>query len=359
MALKEKITNLANENNYPSITISLNTHRTHPDSEKDAIVLKNLLSQASERLSSEFDKREIEPILDKLSQIEDEVNINYNLDSLHIFISKDTKEIIKSPWPTQEDTVHITDSFAIKPLIKAYNRSEEYMILLVSQSGVRLFETIDNAITSEIKNEDFPTSEKPPISADPEIRSDAKKADNVLREFLNKTDKALVKVYNETGLKTICICTETNYVRLMEVADRPDAYQGYAAIDYNNTEPHQLAGQAWEIARSHQKAEIQDSIDEIKEAVGQGMVITDLQEIFRAAKEGRGELLIAHESYRQPVLVHDEFTIELAEDGTEPGLVDDITSNIAWEVLSKGGRAIFTQNDEIKELGEIALKTRY
>ena len=359
MALKEKITNLANENNYPSITISLNTHRTHPDSEKDAIVLKNLLSEASERLSSEFDKREIEPILDKLSQIEDEVNINYNLDSLHIFISKDTKEIIKSPWPTQEDTVHITDSFAIKPLIKAYNRSEEYMILLVSQSGVRLFEAIDNAVTSEIKNEDFPTSEKPPISADPEIRSDAKKADNVLREFLNKTDKALVKVYNETGLKTICICTETNYVRLMEVADRPDAYQGYTAIDYNNTEPHQLAGQAWEIVRSHQKAGIQDSIDEIKEAVGQGMVITDLQEIFRAAKEGRGELLIAHESYRQPVLVHDEFTIELAEDGMEPGLVDDITSNIAWELLSKGGRAIFTQNDEIKELGEIALKTRY
>ena len=70
-------------------------------------------------------------------------------------------------------------------------------------------------------------------------------------------------------------------------------------------------------------------------------------------------MLIAHESYRQPVLAHDEFTIELAEDGTEPGLVDDITSNIAWEVLSKGGRAIFTQNDEIKELGEIALKTRY
>jgi hypothetical protein len=359
MALKDKITDLANEKNHPCITISLNTHRTHPDSEKDAIVLKNLLAEASNRLSSEFDKKEIEPLIAQLGQIESEINVNYNLDSLHIFLSKDTKEIIKSPWSTQDDTVHITDSFAIKPLIKAYNRSEEYMIALISQSGVRLFEAVNDAVTSEITNEDFPTSEKPPISADPEVRNDPKKVDDTLREYLNKMDKALVKIYNETGLKTVCVCTETNYVRLMEVADRPDAYQGHTAIDYNNTEPHQLASQAWEIVRKHQKDGIQGSIDEMKEAVGQGMVVTDLQEIFRAAKEGRGDLLIAHESYSQAVLIRDDYSIELAEDGTEPELVDDITSSIAWEVISKGGRAIFTKNDEIKDLGEIALKTRY
>ncbi|MCE7042295.1 hypothetical protein [Dyadobacter sp. CY312] len=58
-------------------------------------------------------------------------------------------------------------------------------------------------------------------------------------------------------------------------------------------------------------------------------------------------------------MIRDDYSIELAEDDTEPELVDDITSIIAWEVISKGGRAIFTKNDEIKDLGEIALKTRY
>jgi hypothetical protein len=359
MALKDKITELATHNNYPSVTISLNTHRTHPDSERDAIALKNLFSEATDRLNSEFEKREIQPIMDQLRKLESEIDVNYNLDSLHIFVSKDTGEVIKSPWKTQEDIVHITDSFAIKPLIKAYNRSEEYMIALISQSGVRLFEAINDAVIKEIKNEDFPTSEKPPISADPEVRNDPKKVDDTLREYLNRMDKALVKIYNETGLKTICICTETNYVRLMEVADRQDAYQGYTAINYNNSEPHQLAAQAWEIVREHQKKGIKDSIDEVNEAVGQGTVITDLQEIFRAAKEGRGELLIAHESYSQAALVHDDLSIELVEDGTGTEFVDDITSTIAWEVISKGGRAIFTNNDDIKNLGEISLKTRY
>lgn len=41
------------------------------------------------------------------------------------------------------------------------------------------------------------------------------------------------------------------------------------------------------------------------------------------------------------------------------GVIDDITSEIAWEVISKKGRAIFTTQDELKSLGEIALKVRY
>lgn len=69
MALKDKITELATENSYPSVTISLSTHRTHPDSEQDAIVLKNLISQATDRLNSEFDKREIQPVLDQLQTV--------------------------------------------------------------------------------------------------------------------------------------------------------------------------------------------------------------------------------------------------------------------------------------------------
>ena len=44
-----------------------------------------------------------------------------------------------------------------------------------------------------------------------------------------------------------------------------------------------------------------NAIKEMQEAVGQGKVITDLSDIFRAAKEGRGDLLIAHDDFHQAV----------------------------------------------------------
>ncbi|MCD8263876.1 MAG: hypothetical protein LUD02_06705 [Tannerellaceae bacterium] len=55
----------------------------------------------------------------------------------------------------------------------------------------------------------------------------------------------------------------------------------------------------------------------------------------------------------------DERTFELADEPDAPGVNDDITGDIIREVFLKQGRVVFTCSDEIKELGNIVLKTRY
>ncbi|MEO7317168.1 MAG: hypothetical protein ABIW47_18405 [Ginsengibacter sp.] len=69
--------------------------------------------------------------------------------------------------------------------------------------------------------------------------------------------------------------------------------------------------------------------------------------------------MIVHQDVVQPVMMNSERTFNLIQDPSTPEAIDDITSNIAWEVLSQKGRIIFTSQDEIKELGNIVLKTRY
>lgn len=357
--LKEKLAKLAEETNNPCLTISLNTHRTFPDNAPDRILLKNLCKDAEDRLTATFEKSAIAPLLEKLKQIHGEIDENYNLDSLHLFLSNDTKEIIRSAWPTPEDKVSISDSFAIRPLIKEYNRSETYLVLLLSQSGVQVFEALNDAIVDEIKNEDFPFDESTYFHTDSKKISDPKLADNMVREYLNKVDKAVLKLHHETDLNVVVVCTEDNYSRLMQVADKPSVYLGYANIDYNNTSNHQIAQQTWEIIKGIQQNRRADAITEMKEAISQGKVLTDLQEIYRAAKEGRGDLLITHKDFNQAVKMKDADTFDLAEDSSQPETIDDIASTIAWDVISKKGRAIFTSQEEIKELGEIALKVRY
>ena len=102
-----------------------------------------------------------------------------------------------------------------------------------------------------------------------------------------------------------------------------------------------------------------EDIKELQEGVNKGNVITDLSEIYRAAKEGRGDLLIVNDNFHQAVRITGEFSLDLVTDVTLPGVIDDITSDIAWEVISKKGRAIFTTQEELKTLGDIALKVRY
>lgn len=356
--LFQKIEKLATENSNPSITLSLNTHRTHPENAKDAIVLKNLASDLEKRLLDEYDKREAAPLIQKLQHVIETVDHNYNLDSLHVFISAETAEVIKIAQPIDEDRGYLDCRFSIRPLIKAYNRTEVYQILLLSQSGANLFETQNDAVEEEIKNDNFPIGENP-FSVHPENVSHARIVDNKLKEYLNRVDKALVREFNETGLRTVVVSTPENYGVLLEVADRPDIYLGHAAINYNATAHHQVAAQAWEVVKEVIRERKEQAASEIREAVAQGRVMTDVGEIYTAAMSGRGDLLAVDAGFFQPARIVDDFTIELTDDPELPGAEDDIVSKIAWKVLAAKGRALFFDNGQLGDLGPIVLKTRY
>ena len=356
---KEKLETLANEKNYPCVTISMNTSRTYPDNQKDTIVLKTLLEEAKERVMKEFGKRPVIELIEKMNLIESEIDVNYNLDSLHIFLSNSTKEIVRSTWPTSSNMAHVSENFAVKPLIKVFNRTEEYLILMLTQSDVRLLMAVNDGIVGEIKNDDFPFINDAHELADTEAVSDAKQTENQKREFFNKIDKALVRGTNNTDMKCVVIGTNDNYNRLLKVADKPSVYLGWAKMNQNNTAKHSIASDAWPVMKIKQEKFRAEAVKEMQDAVGKGNVITELSEIYRAAKEGRGDLLIVSDDFHKAVRVTDEFSLDLVTDVTLDGVIDDITSEIAWDVISKKGRTIFTTKDEIKSLGEIALKVRY
>ena len=69
---KGKLEILASEKNSPCVTISMNTHRTSPDNLQDAILLKNLLKEAHERVKNEFGKRPVSVLLKKIDNMEKE-----------------------------------------------------------------------------------------------------------------------------------------------------------------------------------------------------------------------------------------------------------------------------------------------
>lgn len=356
---RNKLEQLAGVNDKVCVSISMNTHRTHPDNAQDVVRLKSLLKEAKDRVLNEFDKNTITELLARFDSFEQQIDVNYSLDSLHIFLSNSAEEIVKSPWPVKNDSVSISESFALRPLIMALNRTEEYMILLLSQSGVKCLHALNDKVIEEINNEDFPFDENSHQIHDRERVSDSKFADNLVREYLNKVDKAAVRMHNKTGMSFVVICTEDNYSRLMQVADRPSLYLGHVPISYNNTANHTVADDAWKIIKDIQKLKRAEAVKEMQEAIGHGKVITDLPDIFKAVKEGRGDLLIVNNDFRQPVKMTGEFTFDLADDVTKPDVIDDLTSNIAWDIVSKKGRAVFVSTEEKESLEDIVLKVRY
>lgn len=356
---KDKIEKLASERGNPCVTISMNTQRTFPENQKDVVELRKLIKEAHNHVKNEFGQHDVNNLLEKIDNLEQEIDVNYNLESVHIFLSDATTEIVKSSWPILKNVVSVAENFVIKPLIKDFNRIEEYLILVLSQSDVRLLRAINDSIAGEIKGEDFEFADNPYFLTNLDKSSDGKQVDNMVREFFNQIDKAVVKIHNKTAMNVVVICTENNWSRLLQVADKPSIYIGNFSINNNNSASQSIAGEAWQIVNELQEKGRAKAIQEMKKAVGEGKVITDLLDIFLAVQAGRGDLLITHDDYHQAVKMNGQYSFYPVDDVTLPDVIDDITSEIAWEVISKKGRAIFTDQEEFKSFGNIALKVRY
>lgn len=232
------------------ISISLPTNRTFPDNQTDGILLKNLIAEAEKRAIEKHGKREAEAVLLNLQKVPEMVDPNYNLDSLHVLVSENGCEIVKLPHPINESEVILSESFDIHHIIKAIEDCNEYLILLLSQSGVHLYNAINDQIVDELRNEDFPFGENPHYITHADKTSDAKQLDNNVREYFNRVDKAVQRVFNQTGLKVHVVSTPRNFQHLQQVADNAAAYYGNSAINYNDTELRTLANQAWETIKS-------------------------------------------------------------------------------------------------------------
>jgi len=356
---KDKLEKLASERSNPCVTISMNTHRNFSDNQKDIVEFQKLIKKANDHVVKEFGHFDIKNLLNKIENIQEEIDFNSLLDSLHILLSDTTTEIVKSSWPTRQNVVSVAENFVIKPLIKDFNRDEDYLIMVLSQSDVRLLHAINDSIVGEISDKDFPFDKNPHFLTDQDKAIDSKQIDNYIREFFNNIDKVLVKIQNKTDMNIVVICTESNWSQLMRVADKPSIYFGNVSLNFNNSNNLSLATESWKIVSEIKKEMRVKAIHEMKEAAGHGKVLTDLAEIFLAVQSGRGDLLITHEDYHQAVIKDGQNSFHLAKDVTLPGVIDDITSEMAWEVISKKGRAIFTNSEEFKSFGKIALKVRY
>lgn len=267
---------LSAEKNNPCITISMKTHRTHPDNAIDVIELKQLVNETKKRLINKFGKKDTVGLFKKLNNIAFEYDPKYNLDSLHIFLSNTTNEIVKSPWTIDHNSVQISNTFAIKPLIKALNRTDAYLILVLSQSGVHLFYTINDTIINEIKNDDFPFPPNPHILENKKEKSNAKLVDRMVSEYFHTVDKALGHIYNLNHLHCIVVCTDDNYSKLIHLSINPSIFYGNVKINYKDTTLNTIVKDAWVLNKERQKSRIIDSINEMIDADNQNNVMIDL-----------------------------------------------------------------------------------
>ena len=339
------------------VTITMNTHRTRPDSLKDPILLKDLLRTTESRLTKDHGPKLAKAIMDKLNAMAEGIDHEHNKESLILFANTDFAAYVKLSVPVT-DRITVDDTFATRDIFRALHQEAEYYVLWLNKSEARLFHAFKGKVEEEIRGE-FPFRNSV-------AGSDAAKiVDNrdytvLVEEFFNRVDKALVKVLNEQPLPVVLATDSRNVDHYNRIADKKEFLKSSFNPTHDDLTPHHLIEEAWKAYAPVVESQYNNRTDALEKAVSTGRLVTDHNDIWRALQEGKGGTIFVKQGLFQPAMLNDGH-IELLPDSDreKKGAVDDIIDEMIEQNKAFGGDSVFVSSDELDRFNGLALVTRY
>lgn len=340
-----------------STTIILNTHRTHPDNEKDAILLRNLQKEAVDKLYEATDKRSAKKLEDRLNDLVNEIDHRFNKESLALFVNEDVAKYTRLPIAVN-NRVLVDTYFATRDLVRSLHTYQGYYTLVLGQDRSRLIEAADGRVIEEI-GRPFPMINSTLFVQNATQGSNAARVESYQKEFFSRVDKALWAVWKEHPLPLILAADDKNTAYFKSVSEHSDIIIGVHNDSYGKSAQHLIDANCY-IVEEYTKKKNEERLIELERAVSAGTFLTDVNDIWRAIEYGRGKTLFVQNGYYQPVeVINDKIVFVSEEDVAKEGIIDDIIDELVEINLSYGGDAVFIFDGGLEKFNGLALTTRY
>lgn len=342
------------------VTITMKTHRTRPENEKDAIRLRSLVQDVEKRLHEDYELRFARAVMEKVEAAADSIDHHHNQEGLVIFVNdEDISEVVRVPIAL-ENRIIVDPTFATRPLVRAMHQDAAYYVLVLDRRKARLLEAYNDQFVNEMAGE-FPIENTDNYSTDKHKLSMNKGTDNLIETFFNGVDKEVLKVIHQNP-KPMLICTEErNYYHYRKIADKREVIIGHLNKNRMDEKAGHIIKDAWPIVKDYNQKKNDDRINELRQAVNSGQFMSDYNDIWRAIRMGRGRTLFVQEGLFQPAKITEDDRLELVDEDrtTEKGVIDDIIDDMIEENLRYGGDNVFLSEGELDDFQGLALVTRY
>ena len=342
---------------YPAVSLLLPIDGQPRDHVR--LRLRGLASETVGRLLQEFDPTEIQPLIDRLFEAVDTVEISLGQQGVAIYVGDHATTMALSV-PVRERVV-VDNTFATRDLVRALQRSPRYCVVTVGPKVMRLYQGVGFTLT-EVQGGGFPATVPNTDSSQGRraARTGVSKRGVDLNQFVRTFDDAITPYLRSEPQPVVLVGGETR-VRFMTRRSRHRlAIAGTVRGANDFPRQEDLARLAWPTIENHLREDVSAAVIELEASNGGSRFASGVDEIWTLAQHGRGDLLLVEEGFEYPARIDERSGhVVPAEDREAPDVIDDLVDEIIEVVLAKRGRCHIVADGSLTGHGRIAMKLRY
>lgn len=349
-SIMSTIQKMVDEKGKTCVSIIVPTHRLGQDRQADHRIMEDAVAIAKQALVNESTDYMV--AIDELYQ---EIDFNKNKEGIGIFVSPNIRELVKFPFPVARK-ISVNKSFLLQDLLYVENYSTPYYLLDVSKKKIHLFRGVMDHL-EEIHDQNFPQKvyddyeyNKPSQSSSSagyaHVKSYEKDKSEVELIRLKKTFRDAGKNLSEylTKKTPLLVCGTKRSVSLFTaIANHENNIISSIGDNYHGMELHDLELLTWLQIQSYVNNQKQELVEEFKEKIGFGLAAWGIEDVRKAAIEGKGLKLLVEKNY--------------CKDSNDKH--PDAVNKIITTVLEKNGNVIIVEDETLRDYKRIASINRY
>ena len=367
------------EQEGPFISLYLPTNRHSPENKQDPIVYKNLLKTIEASLLHTYASKDVSNRMSALHEIgEDKELWNNTLNGLAILSSPDRCVVYKL-YDAVEPLAIVAESFHTKPLIKAYQSIDQYLLLGLKSNEFDLFQGNQNGIVkvelepgtardieavlgnqlteSYLTQGSFNGVGHSPMyhghgGAKPEIDKDTEKFFRYVDRFVDENYSKPMK------LPLILVALQEHHSTFAKISNNPYLVKDGIKGEYSSFSLEQLREKTWALLEPIYLAQMQEHLHHFEQAKASGLGSDSLAVISRAVFENRLDTLFVDVDRIVPGKIEPETGKIFDRDIDEPN-VGDVLDALAQLALKSKNDVVVLPSETIPGKAGIAAIFRY
>lgn len=372
-------TELIAQENGTLISLYQPTFRVFPDNKQDSIIFKKLLRTIENSLKQLEDASFTEKVLQPFYEIyEDREFWNHTTEGLAILASANKCVVFHLHIPVRELAV-VADSFHIKPLVKAFQSIENYMLLGLSRENFALYQgnqygiaeleldpdvprTLEQVLGDQVTDSFLNHGSYGGASGTAMFHGHGCTSDEISKDtdkYFRYVDRYVYENFSKPSKEPLILFTLAEHqADFRNLSTNPYLLEAGISKSLESLSLNTLQSKVREINEERTSSSVQKLLDAFHQAQADQLGSSELKRVAKAAVAAKIETLLLEDGKVIPGKLDSESGEILSDDLGHPE-VDDVLDDIAELVLLSGGSVQVLPKEAMPDTSGVAAIYRY